>query len=70
MLVDALLDFAEEAFFGGENEACTININTAAFEDNANRSEARRAGRLARGQAAIRGTERLFRPQLTVTPMA
>jgi hypothetical protein len=31
---------------------------------------ARRVSRLARGQAAIRGTERLFRPQLTVTPMA
>jgi hypothetical protein len=41
-----------------------------AFEANAARSEARRVSRLARGQAAIRGTERLFRPQLTVTPMA
>ena len=42
----------------------------AIFEADANRSEARRVSRLARGQAAIRGTERLFRPQLTVTPMA
>ena len=42
----------------------------AIFEADANRSEARRASRLARGRAAIRGTERLFRPQLTVTPMA
>ena len=41
-----------------------------AFEASATRSEARRVSRLARGQAAIRGTERLFRPQLTVTPMA
>jgi hypothetical protein len=42
----------------------------ATFEADASRSAARRVNRLARGQAAIRGTERLFRPQLTVTSMA
>jgi hypothetical protein len=42
----------------------------ARFEADASRSVARRVSRLARGQAAIRGTERVFRPQLTVTPMA
>ena len=41
-----------------------------AFEASAPGREARRVSRLARGEAAIRGTERLFRPQLTVTPMA
>jgi len=40
-----------------------------AFETNAAVIEARRANRLARGQASIRGTERLFRSQLTVTSM-
>ena len=38
-----------------------------AFEASARGREARRASRLARGQAAIRATERLFRPALTVT---
>jgi hypothetical protein len=38
-----------------------------AFETDAAVIEARRANRLARGQASIRGTERLFRPRLTVT---
>ena len=42
----------------------------ARFEADASRNAARRASRLARGQAAIRGTERLFRPQLTVNAMA
>jgi hypothetical protein len=41
-----------------------------AFEASAPGRDARRASRLARGQSAIRGTERLFRPQLTVTPRA
>ena len=40
-----------------------------AFEASALGREARRASRLARGRPAIRGTERLFRPQLT-TAMA
>jgi hypothetical protein len=41
-----------------------------AFEESAPGRDARRASRLARGQSAIRATERLFRPQLTVTPTA
>jgi hypothetical protein len=40
------------------------------FEESAPGRDARRASRLARGQSAIRATERLFRPQLTVTPTA
>lgn len=41
-----------------------------AFEQSARGRDARRASRLARGRSAIRATERLFRPQLTATPMA
>jgi hypothetical protein len=41
-----------------------------AFEESTPGQQARCASRLARGQSAIRGTERLFRPQLKVTPMA
>jgi hypothetical protein len=40
------------------------------FEASAPGRDARRASRLLRGQSAIRGTERLFRPQLKVTSMA
>lgn len=40
------------------------------FEESAPGHDARRATRLARGQSAIRATERLFRPQLTAMPMA
>jgi hypothetical protein len=41
-----------------------------AFEESSRGRELRRAARLARGQSAIRATERLFRAQLTATPMA
>src|SRR5262249_55129726 len=41
-----------------------------AFEESTRGRDARRTSRLARGQSAIRATERLFRPQSTATPMA